>query len=196
MRAARGEGNVGSMAFGYLPVKVSGSGEDVTGLRLKVPPGPVARGRILFDGDAPPPKRVIVSPSPINFASAPVGGGPPNTVTREDWTFEVTNMSGVRMVRAIASPAVWTLKQVTLNGRDITDEPIDFRNGDVNGIEITLTSRGPVLNGSVTDDGKPSPMPVSSCPLKIRSGGRFRRATSDRPPERAGRFHDSRTPAR
>ncbi len=157
VRAPGGEGNLGSMAFGYLPVKVSAIGENVTGLRLKVPPGPVARGRIVFEGDAPAPTRVMVSPTPINFVSAPVGGGPPNTVTREDWTFEVNNMSGIRMMRVIASPAVWTLKQVTLNGRDITDEPVDFRQGDVNGIEITLTSRGPVLTGSVTDAGKPAP---------------------------------------
>jgi 5-hydroxyisourate hydrolase-like protein (transthyretin family) len=164
-RVAGGEGNLGSMPFGSLPVTVSAGGDDLTNLQLKLPPPPVARGRIVFDGDGPPPRRVIVSPSQINFASAPAGGGPPNTVTREDWTFQVNNMSGVRMVRVNVSPALWTLKQVTLNGRDITDEPIDFSNGDVNGIEITLTSRGPVLNGSVTDAGKPS----SNCTVVVFS---------------------------
>jgi 5-hydroxyisourate hydrolase-like protein (transthyretin family) len=152
-----GPGNLGAQPFGFLQVRVSDTGEDVTGLQLKIPPGPSARGRILFEGDAPLPRRVLVQPNPVSFVSAPVGGGPANSTVREDWTFEVVNMSGLRMMRATTSPAGWLLKKVTLNGLDITDQPIDFRNGDVNGIEILLSSRGPVLEGTVTDAGKPAP---------------------------------------
>ena len=151
-----GPGNLAAQTFGYLTVNVPDTGGAITGLELKIPPGPSARGRIVFEGDAPLPRRVIVSPTPVTFASSPVGGGPPNSVTREDWTFEVVNMSGLRQVRASTSPAGWLLKKVTLNGADITDQPIDFSKGDVDGIEITLSSRGPVLNGSVTDAGTPS----------------------------------------
>lgn len=155
--AAPGPGNLAAQTFGYLTVNVPEGGGDITGLELTIPPGPSARGRILFEGNAPLPRRVIVSPTPVNFASAPVGGGPSNSVTREDWTFEVVNMSGLRQVRASTSPAGWLLKKVTLNGLDVTDQPIDFTKGDVDGIEITLSSAGPVLDGSVTDAGKPAP---------------------------------------
>ena len=158
-------GNLGSGNFVSLPLTVS-AGTDVTDLKLKVA-GATARGRILLEGDAPPPapSRVLVSPSAINFVSSPVGGGPPSRITRDDWTFEVYNMSGLRMMRVIVGSGRWTMKQVTLNGRDITDEPIDFRKGDVNGLEITLTSLMPVLEGSVTDAGKPA----TECTLVVFS---------------------------
>ena len=76
-------------------------------------------------------------------------------MTRDDWTFEVSNMSGIRTVRVIVGSPQWFLKKVMLAGKDITDEPIDFRNGDVDGLEVTLTSRGPTLAGTVTDSDKP-----------------------------------------
>jgi hypothetical protein len=152
-----GGGNLGRAPFGALPLTLSGAG-DLTNLTVKVPTGATARGKIVLDGDAPPPvpDRVLVSPGAINFASAPVGGGPPNSVTRDDWTFEVNNMSGIRIVRVIVGSPQWFLKKVMLGGKDITDEAIDFRNGDVDGLEITLTSRGPTLAGTVTEADKPA----------------------------------------
>ena len=151
-----GGGNLGRAPFASWPLTLSGSSE-ITDLRVKVTPGATARGTIVFDGDAafPVAKQVFVSAIPTNFASAPAVGGPPNSVIRDDWTFELNNMSGMRTVNVVAS-AAWTLKRVTRDGRDISDEPVDFRGGDINGLEITLTSRGPTLTGSVTDNGKPA----------------------------------------
>ena len=152
-----GGGNLGRSPFGFLPLTVS-DGSDLTGLTLRVPTGATARGKIILDGDAAPPApaRVLVSPVPINFVSAPVGGGPPNRITRDDWTFEVSNMSGIRTVNVIVGSPEWFLKKVTLAGKDITDAAIDFQHGDVDGLEVTLTSRGPTLGGTVTDDDKPA----------------------------------------
>jgi hypothetical protein len=128
----------------------------VTDLRVKIPPPASARGRIVFDGNAPLPARVTVSPRAVNFASAPVGGGPPNSVTNPDWTFEVGNMSGLRVIDVlVGGPTRWILTKVTRNGLDITDEPVDFRGGDVNGIEITMSSRTATLTGTVTDPNGP-----------------------------------------
>ena len=146
-----GGGNLGRAPFGALPVTVAPEA-DLSNLRLKIPPPASARGRIVFEGDAPLPARVLVSPRSINFVSAPVGGGPPNSVTNPDWTFEVSNMSGLRVIDAnVGGPQPWILKKVTRDGVDITNEPVDFRNGDVNGIEITMTSRIATLTGTVTD---------------------------------------------
>lgn len=151
-----GAGNLGAAPFASLPLTVAG-GTDITDLRVKIPPGAKARGRIIFEGGAPPPSRVIVSPRPVNFASAPVGGGgPPTSVTNPDWTFEVSNMSGIRVISAIVGSSQWTLKKVTRDGKDITDEPVDFRDGDVDGLEITLTSLRTSLAGTVMDADKPA----------------------------------------
>jgi hypothetical protein len=40
---------------------------------------------------------------------------------------------------------------VHLEGVDVTDTPIDFRNGDVNGVDVTLTSRLITLSGAVRE---------------------------------------------
>jgi hypothetical protein len=161
-----GGGNLGRAPFASWPLTLS-EGSEITSLRVKVSPGATARGRFIFDGSAPPPvpKQVLISIIPTNFASAPAGGGPPNSVIRDDWTFEVNNIFGVRTIAIVASTG-WTLKQVTHNGRDITDETLDFVKGDVDGLEITLTSRAPVLTGTVTDSGG---APAAECAVIVFS---------------------------
>jgi hypothetical protein len=178
-----GGGNIGRAPFASVPLDV-GEGADVADLRVKVR-GASARGRIVFDGDAPLPSLVTVSPRAVNFASAPVGGGPPNSVTNPDWTFEVRNMSGLRVIDVNVRSTQWILKQVTRDGRDITDEPVDFREGDVSGLEITLTSRTATLAGTVTDpDGAVSESTVvlfASDPARWTYPARYLAATRPTP---------------
>jgi hypothetical protein len=90
----------------------------------------------------------------VDFVSGPLaGGGLPPTEIHDDWTFQVSNMSGRRSM-IMTLPQGWAVKRVTLDGRDITDEPVDFSAGDVNGIEVTLTSKISTITGSATDAGK------------------------------------------
>jgi hypothetical protein len=91
-----------------------------------------------------------VSARQVNFESAPIGGGPPPTTIREDWTFEISAMSGLRVITA-GSRQGWTLKRVTLNGRDVTDVPLDLREADANGIEVVLTTRTSTVTGTIVD---------------------------------------------
>ena len=78
-----------------------------------VPPlraGVAARGRIVFDGDAapPPPDRVRVTLRRIEFVNGPVGGGPPPSRTNADWTFDLSGLTGVGMLR-VDPPPPWRL---------------------------------------------------------------------------------------
>jgi 5-hydroxyisourate hydrolase-like protein (transthyretin family) len=150
----RGPGNPNARPFGWLPVTVGDS--DVDGLVLKVTNGTTLRGKItLEEGNSPPPspQQVRVSPIPVEFDSAPViGGGPLPSETRDDWTFEVTHLSGrQRIFVDIASPG-WTLKNITRGGVEITDQAVDFREKDVSDIEVVLTSKVTRLTGGVTDE--------------------------------------------
>jgi hypothetical protein len=43
----------------------------------------------------------------------------------------------------------WWVKSIALNGRDVTDEPIDFDQGDST-LAITMTNRAAVVRGTVT----------------------------------------------
>ncbi len=155
-------GALGQSPFGWMPVTING--EDQIGLDVKLSPDVVIRGRIVFDGNAPQPKpnEVSVFPMPIEFDSAPVvGGGPPRSTIRDDWTFEVGNMSGLRVFQVNVRSPGWTLKSVTLDGKDVTDTPLDFRKGkDIDGIEVVLTSRAASVSGGVIDGNG---QPTTSC---------------------------------
>ncbi len=150
-----GGGNLGRAPFGATQVTVDGDLRDVV---VKIAAGATLRGRIILEGDGPlpAPDRVRVFPAPVNFATGPVGGGPPDSVTMADWTFETKNMTGTRVVRANVGAAGWTLKRVTRDGVDITDRPIEFTGEDVNGIEVTLTNRVATVTGTVTDGNAPA----------------------------------------
>lgn len=146
-----GGGNLGRAPFGSLALEAPEGGSQ--GLRVAVG-GATLRGHIVFEGPAPPPApgAVMVSPMPLEFVSTPIVGGPPQSVTHDDWTFEVNNMSGRRAIRMNIGSPVWTIKRVMFDGKDITDDVVDFTGGDVNGVEITLTSTAAAVTGSVTDD--------------------------------------------
>jgi 5-hydroxyisourate hydrolase-like protein (transthyretin family) len=154
---AGGPQNLNAGPFGWLMVAVDG--EDQAGLVLRVSPGTSLRGRIvLAESSGPPltPNDVMVATVPIEFDSAPVAGGPPPSVHRDDWTFEVSHQSGQRLIRVSTRSPAWMLDRVTLDGRDITDTPIDFRKADVNDVEVVLTSRVSAVEGHVSaPDGKP-----------------------------------------
>jgi hypothetical protein len=151
---------LGRSPFGYLLITVEG--EDRIDATVVVKPGTSARGQIVLEpGDATPPgpRDVSIFPRPVQFDSAPmIGGGPPPSVIRDDWTFDVGNQSGLRAIIVSVSLPEWSLKRVTLDSKDVTDMPIDFSKGDVTGLEVVLTSRNPSLSGTVTTaDGKPAP---------------------------------------
>ena len=132
--------------------EVTVNSADVAGVVLQMSKGATARGRVTFDTAAAPPDlqpaQVIVTSSSADDL-APVGmDAPPRP--KEDWTFELAGLRGRAFIRA-GTLTSWQLRSVHLNGMDVTDVPIDFRNGDVNGLEVTLTQRMTELSGRVTD---------------------------------------------
>jgi hypothetical protein len=148
-------GNLGASEFGWAPVTVNGV--DITGLTVRVRQGPAARGRIVLEDDdgTLKPDQVRISGRPVEFDSAPLGGGPSPSDMRPDWTFEVRNLSGFRVVQADVASPDWALERIMLDGRNVTDTVHDFREKDVEGLEVVLTKRAPALGGRVTDrDGR------------------------------------------
>jgi hypothetical protein len=130
------------------------AGADITGLVLTVNKGVTARGRITFDGGRP----TDVLPSSIRISAMPADGailitGLPATV-HDDWTFELEGQSGRRLVRPLLLPGAaaqaWTVKRVQLDGNDVTDTPLDFRD-DIDGLEVVLTQRVTTLAGAISD---------------------------------------------
>jgi hypothetical protein len=138
--------------FGSTLLQVADA--DVSGVVLKVSKGATARGRIIFDGDAPPPRvqDIRISARPIEFVTSPsVGFGPPSPRVSPDWTFEMSDLHGLGVLGVDGLPG-WMLKRVMLNGQDVINTPLDFRNGDVGNLEVTLSSRVSAVAGDVSDD--------------------------------------------
>jgi hypothetical protein len=152
-RPADGGGNLGRSPFGYAAFDVNGDRDD---LRLIVK-GVRMTGRFLFEGSAPQPStdRVLPALTPVEFVSSPAGGGPPAFKVNPDWTFEILNMSGERVLRPSVGAPGWTLKSVMIGGKDFTDTPINFRDGDVLDVEVTLTSNAGGIKGTVSNDNGP-----------------------------------------
>jgi hypothetical protein len=98
------------------------------------------------------PRDVMVSAIPVQFDSAPVGGGPPPFSIQEDGSFEVKNLSGRRLIRVSVRNPGLMLKRITRAGREITDEAVDFTKADVDGVEVVLTNRVTSVTGNVTDE--------------------------------------------
>lgn len=111
----------------------------------------VIRGRISFEGGTPPeaPSLVRVSAALADAATLDnMSVGSPET--NADWTFVTPVAPGARVIR-VNAPSGWTLKSVHSGAADITDTPVQFGSGDVNGLEIVLTNRLAEVSGSIRD---------------------------------------------
>lgn len=193
-----GGGNLGKAPFGWLTVSVAD--RDVSDLEVRIVPGTKAAGRIVLEGGQSvplAPKQVVVLPRPVEFESAPIAGGPPNFEVRDDWTFQVDNMSGLRVVRAsVASPG-WAVKRIMLRGQDVIDTPLDFATSDVNDLEVVLTTNVSTLSGSVTDA---TGAPVADCSVVVFAVDQARWTYPSRyialaRPNQAGQFRVAGLPA-
>ncbi len=109
-----------------LAVQLSVGEADIKGLFLKLTHGATLKGRMVFEGAAEPPAldapfRVMVETgSPGAMAVAQPG---------EDGAFSIGGIeSGSRRVVASAPPG-WILKGVFLDGADVADVPVEFRDG-------------------------------------------------------------------
>jgi hypothetical protein len=128
-------------------------GRDVTGVVIDINQGVTARGRIRFDTGTPPrglkPDQVRLVPQSLEPGEMTTDRTPPSL--RDDWSFELTVLTGRRTLSAFVLQGEWSTKSISVNGTDVTDTGIEFRNGDVEGIEIVLTQQRTDLSGRVTD---------------------------------------------
>ena len=174
----KGPMNLGAMPFGAMPLSVGDANVDE--VVLKVTNGAALRGKFVLEDTAvaPPTARTArVTAIPVEFDSAPMGGGPAPSETRDDLTFEVLKLSGLRRILVSVSDQAWALKKIVLNGIDVTDSAVDFRGADVEGVEVVLTPKVSRLSGVVSDDKGPvsdyAVVIFSSDPTKWTDRSRF-----------------------
>ena len=134
-----------------LPVTMNGT--DITGVSLVLTAGATLRGSIVFEGGEP-----NFAPRVLRAMGSTPGGMPGvfrmsayrSTTVRDDWSVEVKGLEGQRVMRLTGLPPDWTLKGVSLDGRDICDTPYDFRD-DVQGAQFVVTNIVSRVVGTVAD---------------------------------------------
>jgi hypothetical protein len=158
----------GLTAYGTATVDVAG--EDVDGVSVTMRAASVVGGRVVDERGAPLNVPVMVSLVSLADARTPA---PPPARTYSDGSFRIEGAFGLQHVRAVearlldevqspnlitrslfeVTPATrqrttWWLKAVAVDGRDVTDEAIDF--DQVRTLDITMTNRAAVVHGSVS----------------------------------------------
>jgi protocatechuate 3,4-dioxygenase beta subunit len=161
IQAYRGRSNPHTEGeFGALPVSVNGT--DVTGLRLQISTGSAMTGRITFDAfdrtKTATPSAIVLMPIPVDVDLAP--NSLAQAEIHQDWTFEIAGLNGPRRLEIVRAPPGWALKEIRVNGIDVTDRALTFgrRDQSLSNVEVVLTDRINELIGTVADDqARPAP---------------------------------------
>jgi Carboxypeptidase regulatory-like domain len=143
--------------FASVPIVISGS--DVNGVRIVTGKGALVTGRVVFEGTSARtpigggPLRIFPQPADTSRPFLNFGGSDPltNGTIEESGAFQFNGASG-RVFFTVSAPPPWTLKSVTLDGEDVTDEPIDLTGKPLVGpLVIRLTDKLTQISGQVSD---------------------------------------------
>ena len=139
----------------FASMFVTVNGVDVTGLVIRTSSGSTIRGRVRIEGSTKPRlwSELTVAALPVDVDRSPLTVTPANAGVGADWTFEMAEISGPRVLRLSTGPPGWMLKTVMLNGIDVTDTPLPFgaKEQSIEDLELILTDRVTELSGVVND---------------------------------------------
>jgi uncharacterized protein (DUF2141 family) len=137
------------------PLSVAGG--DLTNVGVVLAKGGMVSGTVAFESTQTPVPGDLTQVRVGAPSTDPSDMGPnPNARVDKNGAFTLDGVSaGSHLIRPNGGAALrgWTLKSVTVGGRDITDIPIDVKsNQRIDGVTLTFTDRLTEIGGSVTDD--------------------------------------------
>lgn len=144
----------GPLAGQFARAAIEVAGADIVGVQLALRPAMTMTGRLAFDA-APAPD---VTGRRIPFrALGGLGasvGGPQLAPTDKAGTFTVSNLTPGRYVLggplafgATTDTMTWTLQSVVIDGRDVTDLPIEIGDAAPKDVVVTYTGKWQELSG-------------------------------------------------
>ena len=148
--------DTGIMQFASQPLAVGAV--DLSGLRVMLLPGGSVSGTLAF----PATKSPVPDVTQIRIAAPSLDAGVPGQgaarVDREG-RFQLDALAaGPHLIRPQGPLRGWTLKSVTIDGRDVTDEPLDIRTGQqIANVAVTFTDLQTEIDGTVAD-GRGTPV--------------------------------------
>ena len=137
--------------FAAVPVTVDGT--DIPDLAVILSGGGTITGTVTFlPGGSPAPEITQVR---IGAPSTDQGafGPQPNARVSKDGSFTLEGVfAGPHLIRPNGNTRGWSLKSVTINGRDVTDTPIDIRTGQtLSNVTVVFTDAVSEINGTITN---------------------------------------------
>jgi hypothetical protein len=124
-----------------VPVMVSGG--DVTGLAVTTGTGGTIEGTFARDTG-------VAQPLPTGLeVTAVLTSGGPSMINHSPGTFRLTGLTTPMRLRVSELPDGWMVKAILVDGIDMTDQPIDVRNGRTASARIVLTDRVTEIAGTV-----------------------------------------------
>ena len=162
-------------------------GRDIANVAMTLEPGALLDGRLDIENrhrTAPPSPSTLTIRAPLTdgsgFGDALTGG------VRRDGTFAIRGLvRGVHHVTVEGLGDEWTVKSVTIRGRDITDQPFDVAGAPLTDVRVTIVDAVSELAGEVRDEqGRPAAdVPVLIFAVApqfwIRDGRRLRLVRTD-----------------
>ena len=140
--------------YANVPLSVTGNVDDLV---VVTQPGVMISGQVVFLEGAPsllPSGMRIRAEFPENTFFA---ASPPSAPVGPDLRFTLTELFGPFHIRMSGLPPGFVLKAVMLGGTDITDTLIEFRPEHSDRLQLVLTGRTAILEGTVTDErGEPA----------------------------------------
>jgi hypothetical protein len=144
----------------YAAQPLSVNGQDIDDVLVIVTPGAQLTGTVtLLPGStqAPDISNIRISAPATDQESF---GQQPNARVDKEGKFSLDGVpAGLHLIRPNGGTRGWTLKSVTIGGRDVTDAPISLRSGEsVPNVAIVFTDKLTEINGTVmTDQSTPIP---------------------------------------
>jgi hypothetical protein len=141
--------------YGSQPVAIVSG--DLTDVTVIVSPGAIIAGRIVF-----PPSSQAPDYTPVRVLAAPLEQGiegPSVSRVDKDGNFTIPGVAaGPHLIRPQGQSRAWILESVTIGGRDMTDVPVDLRNGQtLANVVVTFTDKIAQIAGTLTN-GQGVPM--------------------------------------
>jgi hypothetical protein len=131
------------------------SGEDLTGIMLVTTTGATLRGRVITDtGEAlPRDNKMRISSRPVDTTRTFTAFDQDNGRVRDDMTFELKSVFGASRLSLTPLPAGWSLRSIVHEGKDLIDDPVEFRGGQqVEGLTVLLSKSMPKVRGTLFDE--------------------------------------------
>jgi hypothetical protein len=136
--------------YATLPVTVAGA--DIPDVSIMVAQGATIIGTVSF----PPLQTALPDMGQVRISSVSIDPGLTNSQARveQDNSFKIVAVAaGLHLIRPGGQLRGWSLKSVLLDGRDITDTPIEVRSGqEITRVLMTFTDAVNEINGTLTTD--------------------------------------------